>query len=214
MRKAQSERPRQEARTPGSSASALGWLDPAPWLGVSGVAWKEGVKWMELWQRETQRMWGMGAMTGWGPLMGTGLARGLGPMTWMGRGTMLGMGPMMGMGPMLGIGSTRARGPGMSAEQGAHADGDRRRVSDMPWVPRLEAQVIPLRRNTDPPGGEATRFSMRVPLPWTDGSTNIVSIETILGVGEGGEGGEGGEREKGESRARGEAQIPPGARRG
>jgi len=157
MKKAQSERPRDEARVPSVFPAALGWLDPAPWLGMSGLAWKEGLKWMELWQRESQRMWGMR--------------------------------------------------PVVSVSRGPRNEGDRR-VSDMPWVPRIEAQVIPLRRNTDPPGGEATRFSMRVPLPWADGNTNIVSIQTILGRGESGE-----RREERSADGAGKAQHP-GARRG
>lgn len=156
MRKAQSDRPRQEMRLRADYPDPLGWFGPTPWLGMTSTAWREGIKWVELWQREVQRVWGMA------PMMGGGFA------------------PLMrsGFGPMM---------PMMPEGDGERPEGERRRVSDMPWVPRLEAQVIPLRRNTDPPGGEATRFSMRVPLPWTDGSSNIVSIETILGMGEPGE---------------------------
>lgn len=165
MRKAQTERPR-EARDQPEYRDFLGWFGPAPWLGMSGLAWKEGIKWLELWQREFQRLWGPGAM-----VTGT-------------------------FGSMYGLG------------QPARPEGDRRRVSDMPWVPRLEAQVIPLRRNTDPPGGEATRFSMRLPLPWADGGANIVSIETILGAGEGGE------REQGGAGPSGQMENSPGVKRG
>jgi hypothetical protein len=133
MKKAESERPRQSA--PQSSAypsSQGGLLDPMAWLGPTGALWSESLKWMEFWQRELQRMWGVG--------------------------------------------------PTMLALRGARRDGDMRRASDLPWLPRLEAQVIPLRRNTDPPGREATRFSMRMPLPWSGAGGNVVAVETIVGA--------------------------------
>jgi hypothetical protein len=70
----------------------------------------------------------------------------------------------------------------MFALRGPRRAGDLRRASDMPWLPRLEAQVIPLRRNTDPPGGEATRFSVRVPMPWAGAGANLVAVEAIVGA--------------------------------
>ena len=132
MKRAHSERPRQEPAQSGADQAARGVFDPAPWLGLTGAAWSEGLKWMELWQREMQRLWGIG--------------------------------------------------PSMFAPRGARPGGDMRRASDMPWLPRLEAQVIPLRRNTDPPGGEATRFSVRVPMPWAGGGANLVALEAVVGA--------------------------------
>jgi len=61
-----------------------------------------------------------------------------------------------------------------------------RRTSDLPWVPQLEAQVIPLRRKTDEPGTEATRISMRLPMPWTVGGADVISLEAIIGRRQGG----------------------------
>lgn len=58
---------------------------------------------------------------------------------------------------------------------------DLRRVSDMPWIPHLEAEVIPLRRKTDQPGAEATRISMRVPMPWPIGGADVISLQAIVG---------------------------------
>ena len=56
-----------------------------------------------------------------------------------------------------------------------------RRTSDLPWVPRIDTNVIPLRRRTDQPGSQATRISMRLPMPWPMGGADVVSIEAILG---------------------------------
>lgn len=56
-----------------------------------------------------------------------------------------------------------------------------RRSSDLPWVPQLDAEVIPLRRKTDQPGAEATRISMRLPMPWTVGGADVISLEAIVG---------------------------------
>ncbi len=58
---------------------------------------------------------------------------------------------------------------------------DLRRASDMPWIPHLEAEVIPLRRKTDQPGAEATRISMRVPMPWPIGGADVISLHAIVG---------------------------------
>ena len=60
-----------------------------------------------------------------------------------------------------------------------------RRASDLPWIPQVEAQVIPLRRKTDQPGAEATRYSMRVPIPWPVAGAKVISIETVVGRGKG-----------------------------
>lgn len=61
---------------------------------------------------------------------------------------------------------------------------ERRRSPEIPWVPQLEAKVIPLRRRTDPPGSEATRVAMRmlVPaLPWSGLGADVISVEAIVG---------------------------------
>ena len=132
MKRAHSERARQETAQSTAYQVGQGLIDPAPWIGMTGAAWSEGLKWMELWQREIQRLWGIG--------------------------------------------------PTMFALRGPRREGDLRRASDMPWLPRLEAQVIPLRRNTDPPGGEATRFSVRLPMPWAGAGANLVAVEAIVGA--------------------------------
>ncbi len=134
MRRAQSERPSQGMSYQDPNPRMRGAMDPTAWVGMSAMFWSEYSKWMDFWQREVLRLWGIG--------------------------------------------------PTMFALRGRR-DGDMRRASDMPWLPRMEAQVIPLRRNTDPPGGEATRYSMRVPMPWSPATTNIVAVETIVGTGEG-----------------------------
>jgi hypothetical protein len=59
-----------------------------------------------------------------------------------------------------------------------------RRASDTPWLPHVEAKVIPLRRRSDPLGGEATRVSMRLPLLWPLGGAEALSVEAIMGSGE------------------------------
>jgi len=56
-----------------------------------------------------------------------------------------------------------------------------RRASDLSWMPHVEAQVIPLRRKTDRPGSEATRYSMRMPIPWPIGGAKVISLEAIVG---------------------------------
>lgn len=68
--------------------------------------------------------------------------------------------------------------PSMRGAEGA------RRTSDTPWLPHVEAKVIPLRRSTDPLGGEATRVSMRLPLLWPLGGAEALSVEAIMGAGE------------------------------
>lgn len=65
------------------------------------------------------------------------------------------------------------------------ADGadDRRRVPAASWLPRVEATVIPLRRQTDPPGAEATRISMHFmvpPMPWSGLGGNVISVDALL----------------------------------
>ena len=132
MRRAERERPREGAQQSSAFPGSLGLLDPTSWMGLNGAAWTEGLKWMEFWQREFQRLWGIG--------------------------------------------------PTMFGPSGARRDSGMRRASDLPWLPRLEAQVIPLRRNTDPPGREATRFSVRMPLPWSGPGGNVVSVEAIVGA--------------------------------
>lgn len=60
---------------------------------------------------------------------------------------------------------------------------ERRRVPGMPWMPRVEASVIPLRRRTDPPASEATRISMRVivpSLPWNGAAGNVLTLDTLV----------------------------------
>lgn len=60
-----------------------------------------------------------------------------------------------------------------------------RRASDLPWIPHVEAEVIPLRRKTDRAGDEATRYSMRMPIPWPIGGAKVISLEAIVGRPEG-----------------------------
>jgi len=69
--------------------------------------------------------------------------------------------------------------PSVSGAEGS------RRTSDSPWLPHIEAMVIPLRRRSDPLGGEATRVSMRVPLLWPLGGAEALSVEAIMGAGQG-----------------------------
>ena len=59
--------------------------------------------------------------------------------------------------------------------------GGLRRASDLSWMPQVEAQIIPLRRKTDRPGAEATRYSMRMPIPWPIGGAKVISLEAIVG---------------------------------
>jgi len=59
---------------------------------------------------------------------------------------------------------------------------ERRHEEGLPWMPKVETTVIPLRRRTDPPGQQADRISMRmqVPtLPWLPGG-NVISIDTVV----------------------------------
>ena len=72
----------------------------------------------------------------------------------------------------------RLLGPTVSGLEGS------RRASDSPWLPHIDAVVIPLRRRSDPLGGEATRVSMRVPLWWPLGGAEALSIEAIMGTDE------------------------------
>ena len=62
------------------------------------------------------------------------------------------------------------------------AGGERRREDGLPWVPKVETTVIPLRRRTDPPGQQADRISMRmqVPsLPWLGGE-NVIAFDAVV----------------------------------
>lgn len=59
---------------------------------------------------------------------------------------------------------------------------ERRQEEALPWVPKVETTVIPLRRRTDPPGQQAAKISMelRVPaLPWLGGG-NVISMDAFL----------------------------------
>lgn len=58
------------------------------------------------------------------------------------------------------------------------ADGERR-AGVLPWMPKLETQVIPLRRATDPPGAEGSRITMRLAMPPVFGAS-AVSIDTLM----------------------------------
>lgn len=83
-------------------------------------------------------------------------------------------------------GAQRFWGAGFRAfgQQGMLAPTDKdgmRRASDLPWMPHVEAEVIPLRRKTDRPGDEATRYSMRMPIPWPIGGAKVISLEAIVG---------------------------------
>lgn len=60
----------------------------------------------------------------------------------------------------------------------AFADGERR-TAVLPWVPKLEAQVIPFRRATDPPGAEGSRITMRMAMPAMFGASAF-SIDTLV----------------------------------
>lgn len=73
-------------------------------------------------------------------------------------------------------GHARPGSPEDSAEE-------RRRIPGLPWVPRVEASVIPLRRRSDPPASEATRISMRVmlpSLPWNGAAGNVLTLDTLV----------------------------------
>lgn len=59
---------------------------------------------------------------------------------------------------------------------------ERRQEDVLPWVPKVETTVIPLRRRTDPPGQQAAKISMelRVPsLPWLGGG-KVIAIDALL----------------------------------
>lgn len=58
-----------------------------------------------------------------------------------------------------------------------------RRKAPLPWVPQVEATVIPLRRREDAPGLEATRWSLHLHVPappWMGASSNVIAIDTVL----------------------------------
>lgn len=70
----------------------------------------------------------------------------------------------------------------LSAPPAAGA-GDERRAPAVPWVPQLDATVIPFRRRDDQPGLEATRWSLRLHVPappWLGGSGNVIAIDTVV----------------------------------
>lgn len=67
---------------------------------------------------------------------------------------------------------------------GASQDQGRRQEDGLPlpWLPKVEATVIPLRRHNDPPEGQASRISLRVhipTLPWL-GAGNMIAIDTTV----------------------------------
>lgn len=80
-------------------------------------------------------------------------------------------------------GSQRFWGAGfrMLEQQGPEPKEGQRRASDLPWMPHVEAQIIPLRRKTDQPGSAATRYSMRMPIPWPIAGAKVISLEAIVG---------------------------------
>lgn len=60
---------------------------------------------------------------------------------------------------------------------------DERRTAALPWVPQLDATVIPFRRRDDHPGLEATRWSLRLHVPappWLGASSNVIAIDTVV----------------------------------
>ncbi len=69
----------------------------------------------------------------------------------------------------------------MLGQPAPHQKDGLRRASDLSWMPQVEAQIIPLRRKTDRPGSEATRYSMRMPIPWPIGGAKVISLEAIVG---------------------------------
>lgn len=61
--------------------------------------------------------------------------------------------------------------------------GTNRRSEDTPpWLPSVQAAIIPLRRHTDRPGQQADRLSMRVRtpnLPWLGGG-NVIAFDAVV----------------------------------
>ncbi len=60
--------------------------------------------------------------------------------------------------------------------------GERRMAPIAPWLPQVDATVIPLRRNGDAPGARAARLSLRVrmpSLPWS-GPGEVIALEAIV----------------------------------
>lgn len=58
-----------------------------------------------------------------------------------------------------------------------------RRAGALPWVPQFDAQVIPLRRASDPPGREASRLTMSVAMPAVPGAAGcagLLRVDTVL----------------------------------
>lgn len=60
-----------------------------------------------------------------------------------------------------------------------HGEAARRQEDSLPWLPRVETTVIPLRRRTDPPGEQAEKISLRVQMPWLGGG-NVIAIDTVV----------------------------------
>lgn len=59
---------------------------------------------------------------------------------------------------------------------------ERRQEDGLPWMPKLETTVIPLRRRTDPPGQHAEKISLRMQLPnlpWL-GDSKVIAIDTVV----------------------------------
>jgi hypothetical protein len=73
--------------------------------------------------------------------------------------------------------------PQLSSAGRASQEREGRRQEDgLPWLPKVEATVIPLRRRSDPPEGQASRISLRVQipvLPWL-GVGNVIAIDTTV----------------------------------
>jgi hypothetical protein len=69
-----------------------------------------------------------------------------------------------------------------SSEAERAVGGERRHDDGLPWMPKVETTVIPLRRRTDPPGQHADRISMRVQipnLPWLGGE-NVIAFDAVV----------------------------------
>lgn len=67
--------------------------------------------------------------------------------------------------------------------QADSASAQDRRKAAVPWMPQVDATVIPFRRRDDAPGQEATRWSLRLHVPappWLGASSNVIAIDTLL----------------------------------
>lgn len=66
---------------------------------------------------------------------------------------------------------------------GPAAPENERRAGTLPWVPQFDAQVIPLRRVSDPPGTKASRLTMSVAMPAMVGAgacAGLLRVDTVL----------------------------------